>query len=92
MKLQDRGKVYNTESGYLLKFFVKAEKLGEGYVRYTTYRLYSKKADGDYFLHIEKIATNKGTGVIDRRDYIYPVNDEFAANFDSSFDELPLLA
>ena len=42
MKLQDRGKLYNTESGFLQKFFVRTEDLGEGFTKYTTYRLYSR--------------------------------------------------
>lgn len=91
MKLQDRGKLYNTESGFLQKFFVRTEDLGEGFTKYTTYRLYSRRKDGDFFLHVEKIVTRRGCIVFDRQDNIYPVDEELAVRLDEGFDELPLL-
>jgi len=91
MKAVTPTRTYNTETSLLMKSVVKVEPLGDGYVRVSTCNIYYRSKDGEYFIHLNQVATDPTSKVIDVQDYFYPCADEFARKFDRSFDYMSLL-
>jgi len=91
MKALVDGKVYDTDTSYLIKYVVRQEDLGSGYIRLTEMGLYYRKKKNDYFLYIRKIATEGNSKVIDIQDYFYPASVEFARSFNRKYDDSSLL-
>lgn len=91
MKATVDGKVYDTDTAYLMKYVVRPEELGNGYLRITSIGLYFRRKKEDYFIHLNQVSTDNRSMVFDRQDYFYACSDEFARKFNSSYDYLEIL-
>lgn len=91
MKTVVDGKVYDTDSSYLVKFVVKTEDLGNGYTRVVEMGLYFRKKKSDYYLYVRKIATEPSSKVFDIQDCVYPVDEEFVRKFNHKYNDVSLL-
>lgn len=85
------GKSYNTENSHLIKYVVKNEDLGNGYIRYVQMSLYCRIKSGDYYLHVSKIAVTPQDEIFDISESIYPVDEDFARDFSHKYDDTRLL-
>lgn len=88
MKWSNGIKIYNTETGILKKMVVETEDLGEGFTRYCTRSLYLKKDNGEHFLHVSHITTDRKDVIFDKQEWIVTVTDEWARMFNKTTPEL----
>lgn len=88
MKDYVNGKVLNTDSAVLVKYVMDEEDLGDGYKRYTVRRLMRRPREKDYFLYVEKVATDRWCGILDRSEYVVPVSDDVVQSFRKELPEI----
>ena len=81
IKFLDNSKVYNTETGVLVKENVGREDLEDGWVRYTTRSLYYRGKSKDYWMHVRKVCTDRKANIIDKQDYCYKIDEEYVRSF-----------
>lgn len=77
------GKVYNTDTAFLVKFKSEEEDLTNGYTRYALRSLYYRERGNDWFIYNKKVSVDNMSNVIDVIEYITPVSDEVARDFRS---------
>lgn len=81
MRFMEHAKVYNTETGLLLKLNVTKEELEDGWTVYVTRGIYLKEKGGGYWMHVRKVAVDRHARVVDKQDYAYAVDEEFVKSF-----------
>lgn len=86
MRFLDSAKVYNTETGILVKENVSREDLEDGWVRYTTRSLYYRGKSKDYWMHVRKVCTDRKANIIDKQDYCYKIDEEYIRSFNRTTD------
>jgi len=85
-------KTYNTDRDLPKKYFVDIEKLGEGYVRYTTRCVYYCERRDEYYIYVNSTTTSNRRGeIFDAHSYIIPVEYECAKDFNKETDWLNLV-
>ena len=88
MRFVENARVYNTETGILLKRNVTREDLGEGYTRYKTMQLWYGNRSEEWFLTVNKTTVDRCCMVIDVCEYINPVDEEFVYNFRKKVEDV----
>lgn len=81
MKFLDNAKVYNTETGILVKQNVTREDLEDGWTVYVTRSIYCKYRSSDYWMHVQKVVVDRSARVVDKQDYCYVVEEDFVRSF-----------
>lgn len=81
MKDYINGKLYNTDTSIMVKYLVDEEDLGDGYVRYAQKIIMQRPREHDYYMWVIKIATDRRSKIIDKTEYICPVDEEYLKHF-----------
>ena len=81
-------KIYNTDSSVLVKCVIEDEDLGEGYTRYNIKKVMRRKREGDFFLYVTKIATDRRCRILDVSQYIVPVDEDYVISFRKGLPDL----
>lgn len=84
MRFVENARVYNTETGILLKRNVTREDLGDGWTKWTTRSIYLRGKKGDYWMHVEKVAVDRDASIVDKQDYCYIVDEEYVRIFNKN--------
>ena len=88
MKESIGSKLYNTETSTPVKYYVDTEDLGDGFTRFSTKVIYSRDKDGEYFLYVKRVTTERRCMIFDIQEYIVPVSDEWVRDFNSKTPEV----
>ena len=83
MKYYDRlrNKIYNSDTGKLVKCVMDVEELGDGYTRNTMRKVMMKEEDGSYFIYYYKVTVDRWCKLADVQEYIVPVTEEWVNSF-----------
>ena len=84
MRFVENARVYNTDNGVLLKRNVSSEELGGGWTRWTTRSIYYRQKAEDYWMHVEKVVTERDASIVDRQDYCYVVDEDYVRTFNKN--------
>ena len=81
MRFLENAKVYNTDTGVLLKENITREDLEDGWTRYTTRCLYYRSKNDGYFMHVQKVVVDRSASIIDKQDYCYLIDEDYIRSF-----------
>lgn len=84
MKFIADARVYNTETGVLLKENVTREDLGDGWTRWTTRCIYYRNKGNDYWMHVQKVVVDRDASIVDKQDYCYIVEEDYIKAFNKN--------
>ena len=84
MKFLENAKLYNTDTGLLLKENISVEDLGDGYTRYTTRCLYWRSKSKDYWMHKQTVCVDRRASIVDKQDYCYTIEEDYVREFNKS--------
>lgn len=75
------GKVCNTDNARLVKYDMSVEDLGDGYKRYVAKSVMQRPRDKDYFIWVVKVTTDRWCGILDRSEFVLPVEESYVKSF-----------
>lgn len=81
IRFMENARVYNTETGLLLKENVSIEELEDGWTRYVTRCIYLRGKKDGYWMHVQKVVVDRHARLVDKQDYGYVVDEEYVKNF-----------
>lgn len=84
VRFVDSARVYNTESGVMMKMNFTREDLEDGWTRFITRSIYYRPKTRDYWMHVEKVTVDRDSSVVDRQDYCYIVDEDYVRMFNKS--------
>ena len=76
-----RNRVYNSETGTLLKCCMDVEELGDGWTRNTLRKVMLKNEEDGYFVYVYKVTVDRRCRVKDVQEYIVPVKEDWVREF-----------
>ena len=76
-----RNRVYNSETGTLLKCCMDVEELGDGWTRNTLRKVMLKNEEDGYFVYVYKVTVDRRCRVQDVQEYIVPVKEDWVREF-----------
>lgn len=88
MKEFINGKIWNTDSSVMVKYLVEEEELGDGYIRYVQKALMQRPREMDYFVWVTKITTDRRNTLLDKNEYVYPVEESYVKRFGKGMPDI----
>lgn len=90
MKYYDKGRnrIFNSDTGKLVKCVMDVEELGDGYTRNSMRKVMFKNEEDGYFLYVYRVTVDRYCKIFDIQEYIVPVSEEWMRGFRRSTPDI----